>query len=297
MEPKTQPGSDQPKSTFPANKRIAYPKKKETKKEETPSKEDAPVKKDTLTEEVKQSTTTATEEVKQSIAEGGAEDWKRKESWNWTHFFNVPLNIPEFKVQFDGFMDQVSQEFGDEYKDCFQGFVVMHLSLIQMKLNPGRLKKLMEIMPAVEEKILEKFKDQDKLIEFGKLGSFSMGKGASVLYLEVQNNKLIETLNTLTHELCQLLMKEDVIDETDLKTSHIKWSSKAKKYVMEKLHITLMKSTFARNYKGENKDLKPVLAKFKENPWKPIPIDRIDVSVRGEYSADKYYLPLKSIKL
>lgn len=238
---------------------------------------------------------TIAEETKQASTTVDTDDWKRKESWDWTHFFTVPLNFPEFKLQFEELIELINKEFGEEYKKNFQGPNIVHLSLVQMKLNPERKKKLLEIIPKLERKISERFQDQTNKMEFDELAMFSFGKGSGVLYLEVIENKLIDNLNALTHELCEFLLAEKVIDQNDIKTSHITYDKKLSRYVMDQFHITLMKSSFSRG-KKDHKDLKPVLEKFKEHKWKPVVVDHIDLSIRGEYTPDGYYLPLKTFK-
>lgn len=223
------------------------------------------------------------------------EDWGRKESWDWTHFFTLPLNFSAFQGQFENFISTVNATFGTEYKDNFQGVCIVHLSLVQMKLNATRRERLRETMPKIHKKIVERFGGQTNRFDFNGLGMFSFGSGAGILYLDIQNNEFVDRLNLFLNDLCEILLADGVIDSSDLRTSHIE--KKNGVYTMGQYHVTLMKSSFAKGPKKVNKDLKPVLEKLKNFQWDSVDVQTIDVSIRGEYTADKYYLPLQSFKL
>ena len=170
---------------------------------------------------------------------------KERKKWDWTHFFNVPLNFSSFQEQFSELSEAINQNFGpEEYKGRFQGANIVHLSLLQMKLNPDRKRKLLELLPSIEYSIDAMFKDADNKLAFSQLDIISFGKNAGVLYVGIKDDSFLEMLKELNHTICLQLLKEGVIDEQDLKTSHINLQKSSKRYEPNKFHVTLMKSTF-----------------------------------------------------
>jgi len=170
---------------------------------------------------------------------------------NWTHFIAIPFNKysnnSELVEKFNYFKNKIiEEEFVDITASLFQYPERLHMTLCMLELkNSTEINKVQKIL---KEKILPEIKEylQNEEIYsfFDTFEVFGKPHESRVLYAKPKNHesdRLFDVLDILFANL----IENKILSPNALQCSNIKLNKKNDRFEKEKLHLTLMNSTFA----------------------------------------------------
>jgi len=178
----------------------------------------------------------------------------------WTHFFAIPFNKvsqnQDLVDKFSYFRNKIiEQEFVDINESLFQAPERLHMTLCLLELKGNN--EVSKIKGILKEKIQPEINEfvKDKAIYsfFDTFEIFGKPHESRVLYAKPKNSqsdKLFDVLDILFSNLAE----NKVLNKDALQYSSIAVNEKTDRYEKEKLHLTIMNSTFSlrENFKNNN---------------------------------------------
>ncbi|TNV76857.1 hypothetical protein FGO68_gene1387 [Halteria grandinella] len=218
---------------------------------------------------------------------------------DFTHFISLPLNIQGLIDPYESWMNDILlQKYPSIQKRSFTSSSMLHLTILMLPLeSPDQLQNAIIAFKSVENTIKEikrklSLKMQDPHLAFHSLQFMGKPSKARVVYYDLDvESPWYEALKDAIDILIRAMLKFDVLQESEL--SHIFFNEETGRYENEKLHVTLMNSTFT---KSKGIDLVPIIEDglMEEAYWDPITVGRIDISTRFKYGDDGFYMPAYS---
>lgn len=172
-------------------------------------------------------------------------------SQNWTHFFAIPFNKnsqnQELVEKFSYFRNKIIDEgFIDISESLFQAPERLHMTLCLLELkNTNEVNKVKKILKEqIQPEINEFVKDNEIYSFFDTFEVFGKPHESRVLYAKPKNgdsDKLFDVLDILFSSL----FENKILSKDAMQYSNIKVNDKTDRLEKEKLHLTIMNSTFA----------------------------------------------------
>lgn len=178
----------------------------------------------------------------------------------WSHFFAIPFNVysgnKELVDKFNYFRSKIIDEgFIDINENLFQVPERLHMTLCLLELkNNNEINKLKKTLKElIQPEIREFVKENEIYSFFDTFEVFGKPHESRVLYAKPENSdsdKLFDILDILFSNL----IENKIINKDALNYSNIKINQKTDRYEKDKLHLTIMNSTFAakENLKNNN---------------------------------------------
>jgi len=179
---------------------------------------------------------------------------------NWTHFFAIPFNKnsqnQELVEKFNYFRNKIIEEgFVDINEFLFQIPERLHITLCLLELkNNNEINKVKKILKEIiQPEIKELVKENEIYSFFDTFEVFGKPHESRVLYAKPKNSdsdKLFDILDILFSNL----VENKILNKDALQYSDIAVNDKTDRYEKDKLHMTIMNSTFAvrENLKNNN---------------------------------------------
>jgi activating signal cointegrator complex subunit 1 len=179
---------------------------------------------------------------------------------NWTHFFAIPFNKnsqnQELVEKFYYFRNKIIEEgFVDINEFLFQIPERLHITLCLLELkNNNEINKVKKILKEIiQPEIKELVKENEIYSFFDTFEVFGKPHESRVLYAKPKNSdsdKLFDILDILFSNL----VENKILNKDALQYSDIAVNEKTDRYEKDKLHMTIMNSTFAvrENLKNNN---------------------------------------------
>ena len=170
---------------------------------------------------------------------------------NWTHFLAIPFNKnsqnQELVEKFNYFRNKIiEEEFVDINESLFQAAEKLHVTLCLLELkNVNEVNKVKKILKEkIQPEIKEFVKGNEIYSFFDTFEVFGKPHESRVLYAKPKNSssdKLFDILDILFSNL----VENKILNRDALQYSNIAVNEKTDRYEKEKLHLTIMNSTFA----------------------------------------------------
>lgn len=170
---------------------------------------------------------------------------------NWTHFIAIPFNKfsnnNELVEKFNYYKNKIiEEEFVDINESLFQFPERLHMTLCMLELkNTSEVNKVQKIL---KEKILPEIKEFLKNEEiysfFDSFEVFGKPHESRVLFAKPKNNNT-DRLYDVLDILFSNLVENKILNQNALQYSNIILNKESDRFEKEKLHLTIMNSTFA----------------------------------------------------
>jgi len=170
---------------------------------------------------------------------------------NWTHFIAIPFNKSsqnqELVEKFNYFKNKILEEGFININEClFQNPDRLHITLCMLELkNNNEINKLKKILKEnILPEILEFTQKEEIYSILDSFEVFGNPHESRVLYAKPRNNESNKFYNLLDI-LFSNLVENNVLNKDLLQFSNIIFNEKSNRYEKEKVHLTIMNSTFA----------------------------------------------------
>jgi hypothetical protein len=169
--------------------------------------------------------------------------------FKWTHFLSIPFHgNKEFLEKFEYFKKKIIEEnFSDINETLFQKKSRLHMTICLFKIEENKQKETLalinKLMKECEDSIKKILDGSPLYIDFDQLETMGTMTKTRVLHTRphVSNS---EKLRDIIDILINKFIENDLITEDQRESSHIFFNEIAERYENEKLHVTLMNSTF-----------------------------------------------------
>lgn len=178
--------------------------------------------------------------------------------FKWTHFLSIPLHTnKEFVEKFEFFKKKLIEEnFSDIDESLFQKNSRLHMTLCLFSIEENKKKEKLELISRLikeSEETIKKILDENSLmIEFDQLEIMGQQNKTRVLYTRphlANSEKLRDVIDTLLNKF----IDSDILTDEMRQSSHIHFNEITERFENEKLHVTLMNSTFLIRENLQNK--------------------------------------------
>lgn len=174
---------------------------------------------------------------------------KKSQQNKWTHFLSIPFHgNKEFLEKFEYFKKKIMEEnFSDINETLFQKKNRLHMTICLFKIDEKKQKESLDLinksMKECEDSIKKILDGGPLYIDFDQLETMGTMTKTRVLHTRphVSNS---EKLRDIIDILINKFMENELISEDQRESSHIFFNEIAERYENEKLHVTLMNSTF-----------------------------------------------------
>ncbi|CDW84621.1 activating signal cointegrator 1 complex subunit 1-like [Stylonychia lemnae] len=175
----------------------------------------------------------------------------------FTHFLSLPMATESLAKGLEKWKQEIlAQKYETIYPRLFQDPNKAHFTLCMLTLQSEQEVELArEAMRSVEEYIQKlvvgRGQNGKLFLEFDNLGYFGSLEETNVIHFELkEEGEQFELLKDVIHVLIKAMIDYKVIDKRDL--SHIRFNSKTKRFENEKLHLTLINSSFGKKELMQN---------------------------------------------
>lgn len=184
-------------------------------------------------------------------------------NYKWTHFLAIPLTKSsrnlDFLEKFYYFKNKVFDEgLYNEDENIFQNPERLHLTLCMLEIKSEKevnnLKKTLENLKPLFEEILQ---GEEAYLYFEALEVFGKPHDSRVMYTKPkinESNKIMDLLDVIYSNL----IDKKILQKEQMKYSNIMYSENNQRYEKEKLHVTLMNTSFLNKAKDETSNSKTI---------------------------------------
>lgn len=173
-------------------------------------------------------------------------DMKSKQKFKWTHFLSIPLHEnKEFIEKYEYFKRKITEEnFADIDDNLFQRKSRLHITVCLFRLdNNKQLDTVNQLIKEAEDSIKKILNGSPLYIDFDQLEIMGSQNKTRVLYTRphlTNSEKLRDVIDILLNKF----IDNNIITEEMRKSSFIFFNDVSERYENEKLHLTLLNSTF-----------------------------------------------------
>lgn len=254
------------------------------------------------------------EEFKSSKPKSRPEKRKFQKKNTFTHFISLPLNTASIKGKLNDLQNQIISLYKEEDRKLFQfnDPNLFHITISMLTLeNEEKKEKAKMILEKNKEKLLELINDIKFDIKFKNLGTFQYEKKLrreereketekknssfqrqpeknDVVFLSLHEDENYKKIVTISDILIREFIKENIIDDQELKSMNLLYDQSEGIFKAEKHHLTLFR------VKPEA-DLGTIYKELSGFEFGNAECHSIDISTRFEYDEDRFYNPLHRV--
>lgn len=210
-------------------------------------------------------------------------DMRSRQKFKWTHFLSIPFheNV-EFVEKYEYFKKKITEEnFADIDENLFQRKSRLHLTVCLFRFeNIKKVETVNKLFKEAEDSIRKILDGTPLYLDFDQLEIMGTHNKTRVLYTR-PNLTNSEKLRDVIDVLLNKFIENEIITEEMRESSFIFFNDISGRYENQKLHVTLLNSTFLMRQK-----LKP---KGELNKIKAIQQD-------SNQSSNSYFNGMKIIK-
>jgi len=209
----------------------------------------------------------------------------------FTHFVSVPLNQINIQRSY-GLLKEKMLECEGVSPRLFAHSQRLHLTILMLNLDSEeKIQKSIDGFNASLKPVTDNYTGLELKIQNLNYIPTKNKEYARVVYIEVGTKKQQDVLRQISNIIITNMLKHKVIDIAQL--NHI--STTNNQYYPEKLHLTIMNTTYTKSKKGIL--IQPLINKFSDCSLGVAKVNQLHISTRFKFAEDGFYVPLSVISL